>query len=118
MIKGALTSVILMFVFIPIPVVHFFAVPLSPFIGGFIGGAIAKAEKERIIIFGFVTAGIAFIPCSIIIIFSIVQLINESEVAGMNPWWAIVLSSVLIPYTWFGNLVGALIGYTARSRAN
>ena len=50
MIKGALTSVILMFVFIPIPVVHFFAVPLSPFIGGFIGGAIAKAEKERIII--------------------------------------------------------------------
>ena len=48
MIKGALTSVILMFVFIPIPVVHFFAVPLSPFIGGFIGGAIAKAEKERI----------------------------------------------------------------------
>ena len=47
MIKGALTSVILMFVFIPIPIVHFFAVPLSPFIGGFIGGAIAKAEKEN-----------------------------------------------------------------------
>mgnify|MGYP000932341282 CR=1 FL=1 len=79
---------------------------------------IKNLEKERIIIFSFVTAGIAFIPCSIIIIFSILQLINESEVAGMNPWWAIVLSSVLIPYTWFGNLVGALIGYTARSRAN
>ena len=55
MIKGALTSVILMFVFIPIPIVHFFAVPLSPFIGGFIGGAIAKAEKEKIIIFSFVS---------------------------------------------------------------
>ena len=51
MLKGALTSVILMFVFIPIPVVHFFAVPLSPFIGGFIGGSIAKAEKEKIILF-------------------------------------------------------------------
>ena len=118
MIKGALTSVILMFVFIPIPIVHFFAVPLSPFIGGFIGGAIAKAEKEKIIIFSFITTGITFIPCLKIIIYSIIQMINESEVAGMNPWWAIVISTALIPYTWFGNLVGALIGYTARSRAN
>ena len=117
MIKGALTSVILMFVFIPIPIVHFFAVPLSPFIGGFIGGAIAKAEKEKIIIFSFITTGITFIPCLIIIIYSIIQMINESEVAGMNPWWTIVISTALIPYTWFGNLVGALIGYTARSRA-
>ena len=48
MLKGSLVSVILMFIFIPIPVVHFFAVPLSPFIGGYIGGSIAKAEREKI----------------------------------------------------------------------
>ena len=77
MLKGALTSVILMFVFIPIPVVHFFAVPLSPFIGGFIGGSIAKAEKEKIILFSFITTGITAIPSFFIIIYSYMKYIRN-----------------------------------------
>ena len=73
MLKGALTSVILMFIFIPIPVIHFFAVPLSPFIGGFIGGSIAKAEKEKIIIFSIITTSITAIPRVFIIIYALIQ---------------------------------------------
>ena len=99
MLKGALTSVILMFVFIPIPVVHFFAVPLSPFIGGFIGGSIAKAEKEKIILFSFITTGITAIPSFFIIIYSFIRRSNNLEVAGMDPFLAIILAIILIPYT-------------------
>jgi len=76
MIKGALTSVILMFVFIPIPIVHFFAVPLSPFIGGFIGGAIAKAEKEKIIIFSFITTGIKLLYLILLCLIEGIKKIN------------------------------------------
>lgn len=118
MLKGALTSVILMFIFIPIPVVHFFAVPLSPFIGGFIGGSIAKAEKEKIIIFSIITTSITAIPSIFIIIYALIQKSNHLEVAGMDPILAIVLAIVLIPYTWFGNLIGALISYAARAKSN
>ena len=118
MLKGALTSVILMFVFIPIPVVHFFAVPLSPFIGGFIGGSIAKAEKEKIILFSFITTGITAIPSFFIIIYSFIQRSNDLEVAGMDPFLAIILAVILIPYTWFGNTIGALISYAARGKSN
>ena len=114
MLKGALTSVILMFIFIPIPVVHFFAVPLSPFIGG----SIAKAEKEKIIIFSFITTAITAIPSFFIIIYALIQRSNESNVAGMDPFLAIILAIILIPYTWFGNLIGALISYTARAKSN
>ena len=118
MIKGSLTSVILMFVFIPIPVVHFFAVPLSPFIGGFIGGSIAKAEKEKIILFSLITTGITAIPSFFIIIYSFIQRSNNLEVAGMDPLLAIIFAVILIPYTWFGNTIGALISYTARGKSN
>ena len=118
MLKGALTSVILMFVFIPIPVVHFFAVPLSPFIGGFIGGSIAKAEKEKIILFSLITTGITAIPSIFIIIYSFIQRSNNLEVAGMDPFLAIILAVILIPYTWFGNTIGALVSYAARAKSN
>ncbi len=118
MLKGALTSVILMFVFIPIPVVHFFAVPLSPFIGGFIGGSIAKAEKEKIILFSFITTGITAIPSFFIIIYSFIRRSNNLEVAGMDPFLAIILAIIFIPYTWFGNTIVALISYTARGKSN
>ena len=117
MIKGALISIILVFAILPIPIVHFF-VPIMPFIGGFIGGGIAKADKGRIITFSFITAGITFIPCSIIIIYSIIQYLNKSEVMGINPVITIILSVIFIPYTWFANLIGALLSYLARSRAN
>ncbi len=118
MLKGSLVSVILMFIFIPIPVVHFFAVPLSPFIGGYIGGSIAKAEREKIIYFSLITTAITAIPSILIVIYSLIQRSNESEVAGIDPILAIILAVVLIPYTWFGNLVGALISYIFRSKSN
>tara|TARA_B110000263_G_C14871536_1_gene313221 strand:- start:36 stop:392 length:357 start_codon:yes stop_codon:yes gene_type:complete len=117
MIKGALISIILVFAILPIPIVHFF-VPIMPFVGGFIGGGIAKADKGKIITFSFVTAGITFIPCSLIIIYSIIQYLNESEVMGINPIFTIILAVIFIPYTWFANLIGALLSYVARSRSN
>jgi len=117
MIKGALISIILVFAILPIPIVHFF-VPIMPFVGGFIGGGIAKADKGKIITFSLVTAGITFIPCSLIIIYSIIQYLNESEVMGINPIFTIILAVIFIPYTWFANLIGALLSYVARSRSN
>ena len=117
MIKGALISIILVFVILPIPIVHFF-VPVMPFVGGFIGGGIAKADKEKIIIFSFITAGITFIPFSLIIIYSIIQYLNEADVMGINPVFTIILALIFIPYTWFANLIGALISYISRSKSN
>lgn len=117
MLKGALISIILVFAILPIPIVHFF-VPLMPFVGGFIGGGIAKADKEKIITFSLITAAITFIPCSLIIFYSIIQQLNEADVMGINPIFTIILAIVFIPYTWFANLIGALISYIARSKSN
>ena len=36
----------------------------------------------------------------------------------MDPFLAIILAVILIPYTWFGNTIGALISYTARGKSN
>jgi len=31
---------------------------------------------------------------------------------------AIILAVILIPYTWFGNTIGALVSYAARAKSN
>jgi hypothetical protein len=50
------------------------------------------------------------------VIYSLIQKINNVEVLGINPTLAIIISIILIPYTWFGNIVGALISYVIRSK--
>ena len=52
MLKGSLLAFFIMIVGIPIPVAHFILIPLGPFVGGFFGGSLAKADEGRIILFG------------------------------------------------------------------
>ena len=43
---------------------------------------------------------------------------NEADVMGINPVFTIILALIFIPYTWFANLIGALISYISRSKSN
>ena len=71
MLKGALLAFFIMIAGIPIPVAHFILIPLGPFIGGFFGGSVAKADEGRIILFGIIVALLMFIPVLIIFTLSL-----------------------------------------------
>ena len=52
MLKGVLVGFGIMIASLVIPIVHYIAVPLSPFIAGFIGSGIAKIDEGGIVKFG------------------------------------------------------------------
>ena len=113
MLKGALIAFGIMLVSIPIPIVHFVAVPLSPFIGGFIGGGIARADEERIIWFGLLVAGMMAIPAAAIGLFLVFA--DSGSVLGASRTLLIAFAAAIVPYAWFGVTVGALISYALRA---
>ena len=113
MLKGALVAFGIMLVSIPIPIVHFIAVPLSPFIGGFIGGGIARADEERIIWFGLLVAGLMAIPAAVAGL--ILVLADSGSVLGANRTLLIAFAAAIVPYAWFGVTVGALTSYAFRA---
>ena len=115
MLKGALIAFGIMLVSIPIPIVHFIAVPLSPFIGGFIGGGIARADEERIIWFGLLVAGLMAIPAVATGLF--LAFADADSVLGANRILLIAFAAAIVPYAWFGVTVGALISYALRAAA-
>lgn len=104
-----------MLVAIPIPVVHFIAVPLSPFVAGFVGGGIAKADEAKIIWFGLIVGALMILPAAAILFYW--RLSEADRLLGAPTlFWAIVGFSI-VPYTWFGTTIGALISYVMRSRS-
>ncbi len=112
MFKGVLVGFGIMLAAIPVPIVHFIAVPLSPFIAGFIGGGVANVDQNGIVKFGALMAGLMLIPA---VLFLIVKfLFGVDQIIGLSAtlWMIVVLA--LIPYTWFGATVGALGSYLAR----
>ena len=113
MLKGALIAFGIMLVSIPIPIVHFIAVPLSPFIGGFIGGGIARADEERIIWFGLLVAGMMALPAAAIGLFLIFA--DSGSVLGASRTLLIAFAAAIVPYAWFGVTVGALVSYAFRA---
>ena len=113
MLKGALIAFGIMLVSIPIPIVHFIAVPLSPFIGGFIGGGIARADEERIIWFGLLVAGMMALPAAAIGLFLIFA--DSGSVLGASRTLLIAFAAAIVPYAWFGVTVGALVSYALRA---
>ncbi len=113
MLKGALIAFGIMLVSIPIPIVHFIAVPLSPFIGGFVGGGIARADEERIIWFGLLVAGLMAIPA--VATGLVLAFADSGSVLGANRTLLIVFAAAIVPYAWFGVTVGALISYAFRA---
>ena len=109
MLKGALIAFGIMLVSIPIPIVHFVAVPLSPFIGG----GIARADEERIIWFGLLVAGLMAIPA--VATGLVLAFADTGSVLGANRTLLIIFAAAIVPYAWFGVTVGALISYAFRA---
>ena len=116
MAKGIAVAAAIMLAAIPIPVVHFVAIPLSPFVAGFVGGGMAKADEGRIIWFGLILAGIMLIPSAAIILAWVV-LDTDTLLGAPSGFW-IVIGIALVPYTWFGATVGALLSYLSRRRSD
>lgn len=112
MINGILVGFLIMLVSIPIPIVHFIAVPISPFVAGFIGGGIAKTDEKTTIRFGLFMSLLMSIPG---LLFILVRVIFDiDEVFGITSDIFIIILLILIPYTWFGSTIGALISYIIR----
>ena len=95
-----------------IPIVHYVAVPLSPFVAGFIGGGIAKIDENGIVKFGAAMAGLMFIPALVMLIVKFV--IGIDEILTIPIMLGVWVTIALIPYTWFGATVGALGGHLIR----
>ena len=115
MLKGVITAFAIMIVAIPIPGVHFVAIPLSPFIAGFVGGGIAKADEMKIVWFGIIVGALMLIPAAIIIAY---WQVSDAErfLGAPTLFWAII-GIAIAPYAWFGTTIGALVSYLMRSRS-
>lgn len=114
MLKGVITAFAIILLSIPIPVVHFIAIPVSPFIAGFIGGGIARADEARIIWFGIIVGSLMLIPAAIIIF--IWQVLDVDQFLNAPTWFWAIVGIAIAPYTWFGTTIGALTSYGFRSK--
>lgn len=97
---------------IPIPIVHFIAVPLSPFIAGFIGGGVAEADDNDIIKFGGLMALLMLLPAALVLVIKLA--FGVERLLTIPSDWAVIGVIALIPYTWFGATVGAMISSYTR----
>ena len=107
MLKGALVALAIMVAAVPIPMVHFVAVPVSPFIAGYIGGGVARADEDRIIWFGLLVAGLMALPAAVAAVLTL-----TTDVGGTL---LLVFAAAIVPYAWFGVTLGALASYAVRA---
>ncbi len=114
MLKGALVAFAIMLVAIPIPIVHFVAIPISPFVAGFIGGGIAKADEMKIVWFGLIVGALMLIPSAAIITYW--QVSDAEKLLGAPTWFWALVGIAIAPYAWFGATIGALVSFLMRSK--
>lgn len=112
MLNGVLVGFGIMLASLLIPVVHYVAAPLSPFVAGFIGGGIAKIDQDGIIKFGVLTALLMLIPVFAVLLMKFAFSVDE--VFSIPTTWVMIIVIIFIPYTWFGATVGAMGGYYIR----
>jgi hypothetical protein len=112
MLKGVLVAFGIILASIPVPIVHFLAVPVGPFVAGFVGGGIARADEGRIVIFGLIVAGLALIPAAVLLVATLVLNVHLGLPTGL----VVAAAIALVPYTWFGVTVGALISFLLREK--
>ena len=104
MLVSVLVSFVIILVSAAIPIVHFFAFPISPFISGFVGASIGDLKDERIIYFGLLCAIVLFLPLFL--------LLEFSGVLGELKWYySLLISFLLSGYVWFGTTIGALLKF-------
>lgn len=110
MLNGVLAAYGIILASLPVPIVHFITFPIGPFIAGFVGGGIAKADEGRVVIFGLIVGGLALIPAAVLLVLALVLDVEFPVPTGLVVFAAIAL----VPYTWFGVTVGALISFMLR----
>ncbi|MDA1280322.1 MAG: hypothetical protein O3B95_09845 [Chloroflexi bacterium] len=116
MLNGVLIGFGIMIASIVIPVVHYVAVPLSPFIAGFIGGGVARVDQDGVVKFGALMAGLMLLPALVIVVIKFAFGVDEILRLSITLWLLVAIS--LVPYTWFGATVGALGSYLTRRDKN
>ena len=112
MLNGVLAAYGIILASLPIPIVHFITFPVGPFVAGFVGGGIAKADEGRVVIFGLIVGGLALIPAAVLLVLALALDVEFPVPTGLVIFAAIVL----VPYTWFGVTLGALISFLLRDR--
>ena len=113
MLKGALVAFGIMLGSIAIPLVHWVSIWFGPFIAGFIGGGVAKADEDGIVKFGLLVAGMMLLPVAFAL-----GVLFAFDIGGIWRTLLIVFAIVIVPYTWFGVTVGALLSYLSRKKAD
>jgi hypothetical protein len=112
MLKGALIAFGIMIGSIAIPGFHWITIWFGPFVAGYFGGGIAKADEDKIVKFGLLVAGMMLLPVAIAL-----STLYLFDVGGVIRFFLIVLAIVIVPYTWFGVTLGALFSYLSRKKA-
>ena len=115
MLAGVLTAagiILAALLTLPIPIVHLFTVIPGPFVAGYIGGGVAKADEGRIITFGFLVAGLMAIPAAIMLVIAFVAEVDDTLQLIL-----IVAGAAVVPYVWWAVTMGAFISYLVRRRA-
>ena len=112
MLKGALIAFGIMLGAIAIPMVHWVSIWFGPFLAGFFGGGIARADEDKIVKFGLLVAGLMLRPVAAALV-----ALFAFDIGGMWRTLLIVFTVVIVPYTWFGVTVGALFSYLSRKKA-
>ena len=112
MLKGALVAFGIMLGSIAIPLVHWVSIWFGPFIAGFIGGGVAKADEDGIVKFGLLVGGMMLLPVALAL-----GVLFAFDIGGIWRTSLIVFAIVIVPYTWFGVTVGALLSYLSRKKA-
>ncbi len=115
MFKGVAIAFGILLAALPIPVAHFILIPISPFVAGFVGGGVAKADEARIIWFGLIVAALMLIPAALITVLWL--LLDVERFLGAPTWFWAIVGIAIAPYTWFGVTIGALISYGIRRKA-
>ncbi len=112
MLKGALIGFGIMLGSIAIPGFHWVTVWFGPFVAGYFGGGIAKADEDKIVLFGLLVAGMMLLPVAIAL-----SALYIFDVGGFIRFFLFVMAIVIVPYTWFGVTLGALFSYLSRKKA-
>jgi hypothetical protein len=112
MLNGVLAAYGIILASLPIPIVHFVTFPVAPFVAGFIGGGIAKADEGRVVVFGLIVGGLSLIPSAVLLVLALALDVKFPVPTGL----VVFAAFALVPYTWFGVTVGALISFMLRDR--
>ena len=104
MLVSIIISFLIIIISAAIPIVHFIAFSISPFISGFIGASAGDLENEQIAYFGLLNSILLFLP--------LLSILKFTNVFGEIGWlYSIVISLILSGYIWFGSTIGALLKF-------